>query len=79
MLLDLFDGCPVDTGRAAVAAHRLPRALQDVPAIDLVMERVEPPSGVGLGRPVERSLQFLNLVYFSGSSHLWHSPILPCT
>jgi hypothetical protein len=35
-----------------------PRPLQDVPAEDLVIERVRPSARVGLGRPVERSLQF---------------------
>ncbi len=66
VLLDIGDGGPVDAGRAAVAAHRLPRALQHVPAVDLVIERVEPSPRIGLGRPVERSLQFSNLVCFSG-------------
>jgi hypothetical protein len=32
-----------------------PRPLQDVPAVDLVVERVEASPGIGLGRPVERS------------------------
>jgi hypothetical protein len=56
VLLDVSDGLPVDAGRATIGAHRPPRPLQDVPAVDLVIERVEPPSGIGLGRPVERSL-----------------------
>ena len=29
--------------------------------MDLVKERVEPSSGIGLGRPVERALQFSDL------------------
>ena len=77
--LDITDSGPVDAGRAAIAAHQLPRTLQHVPAVDLVIERVEPSPGIGLGRPVKRSLQFSNLVCFSGPSHLWHSPILPRT
>jgi len=36
VLLDIGDARPVDTGRAAIAAHINPRPLQDVPAIDLV-------------------------------------------
>jgi hypothetical protein len=46
--------------------------------MDLVMERVEPSSGVGLGRPVERSLQITDLVLLGGTSHDGHSPVLPC-
>jgi hypothetical protein len=56
VLLDVGDGLSVDAGRAPIGAHRLPRPLQDVPAVDLVIERMEPASGIGLGRPVERSL-----------------------
>jgi len=76
--LDIIDGLLVDTGRAAIAAHQLPRALQNVPAMDLVMKRVKPSPGIGLGRPVERALQFYDLVYFNGPSHR-HSPALPRT
>ena len=46
----------VDARRAVVAAHLTPRPLQDVPAVDLVIQRVEPSSGIGLGRPVKRML-----------------------
>ena len=61
---------------AAVAKHSSedehlpPRPLQDVSAEDLVMERVKPSSGIGLGRPVKRSLQLSNLVLLGGPSHL---------
>ena len=57
VLLDIGDGDPVDARRAAVAAHLDPRPLQDVPAMDLVLKRVEPSPGIGLGRPVKRMLQ----------------------
>jgi hypothetical protein len=57
VLLDIGNGLAVDASRATIGAHQLPPPLQNVPAIDLVIERVEPASGVGLGRPVERSLQ----------------------
>src|SRR5215218_2219962 len=67
--LDIIDGLLVDAGRAAVAAHQLPRALQHVPAMDLVVKRVEPSPGIGLGRPVKRALQFSDPVYFGGPSH----------
>ena len=46
-----------------IAAHVLPRPLQDVPAMDLVPERVEPSPGIGLGRPVQRMLQGPNRVH----------------
>jgi gentisate 1,2-dioxygenase len=62
VLLDISDGDTVDTRRAAVAAHVLPRPLQDVSAIDLVPQRVEPSPGIGLGRPVQRMLQGPNRV-----------------
>ena len=54
--MKVLKGGPVDTGCASIVAHVGPRPLQDVPAIDLVIERVEPSLGVGLGRPVQRSL-----------------------
>ncbi len=33
------------------------------------MKRVEPSPGIGLGRPVKRSLQNLDLVLLGGTSH----------
>ncbi len=36
------------------------------------------PRGLGLGRPVQRPLQFTGLVLLGGRSHRWHSPALPC-
>ena len=44
-------------GAPLLAAHRSPRAPQHIPAADLVIQRVEPPPGIGLGRPVQRMLQ----------------------
>jgi hypothetical protein len=54
---------------ASTAVGLEPRALQHVPAMDLVIQRVEPSPGVGLGRPVQRSLQFSDLVVPGGTSH----------
>jgi hypothetical protein len=56
VLLDLCEADSVDAGRATIGTHQRPRPLQDVPAMDLVIERVETSLGIGLGRPVERSL-----------------------
>ena len=59
-LLDVGDGYLVDAGCTGIAAHlhpRPPRPLQDVPAMDLVKERVESSLGIGLGRPVKLALQ----------------------
>ena len=67
--LNVVDGPAVDARGAVVLAHLEPSTLQDVPAMDLVIERMEPSSGVGLGRPVERSLQTLDFVQFGGTSH----------
>jgi hypothetical protein len=36
--------------------------------MDLVIKRVEPSSGISLGRPIQRSLQDLDLVDSGGSS-----------
>src|SRR5271154_6765117 len=69
VLLDISAGLSGDAGRATIGAHQLPRTLQNVPAVDLVVERVEPSSGIGLGRPVERSLQFSDFVLLGGPSH----------
>jgi hypothetical protein len=55
-VLDIRDDLTVDAGRAPIGAHLPPRPLQDVAANDLVIERVEPPSEIGLGRPLKRSL-----------------------
>ena len=57
VLLDRGQGDLVDARRAVVRAHQRPRAPQHIPAADLVIQRVEPPSGIGLGRPVQRMLQ----------------------
>ena len=57
VLLDGGQGGLIDARSAVVAAHLAPRPLQDVPAADLVIQRVESSSGIGLGRPVERMLQ----------------------
>src|SRR6266498_5120504 len=84
ILLDLLDGQLVDARCTTVAAHLLPRPLQDVPAGELVVQRVEPSSGIGLGRPVQRMLQgtdrveTLRLLDASrgGTSHDGHSPAL---
>jgi hypothetical protein len=66
---NIGDGLSVDTGRATVDADQPPRALQHVPTEDLVIERVEPSIRVSLGRPVECSLQFSDLVLPGGPSH----------
>jgi len=60
VLLDVSDGLLVDAGPAAVGAHQLPRPFQDIFAVDLVIERLEPASGIGFGRPIERSLALTN-------------------
>ena len=57
VLLDIGQRGLVDARRAVVAAHRDPRPLQDVLAVDLVSQRMEPPVRVGLGRPVKHMLQ----------------------
>ena len=57
VLLDVSQGGLVNARRAVVAAHRDPRPPQDVFAVDLVPQRMEPSSRIGLGRPVEHMLQ----------------------
>src|SRR6266498_2207218 len=57
VLLDLSQRGLVDARSAVVPAHRDPPAPPHVLAEDLVEQRVEPPPGIGLGRPVQRMLQ----------------------
>jgi len=52
VFFDVVDGPAVDARSAVVLTHLEPSTLQDIPAMDLVIERMEPSSGVGLGRPV---------------------------
>ena len=42
VLLDIGDCLLVDAGRATISAHQLPRALQNVPAVDLVVDWFAP-------------------------------------
>src|SRR5215831_12259246 len=60
VLLDLPDRDLVDVGFTAVAAHQLPLSLQDVSAVNLVVQHVESSPGVNLGRPLRRALQSSN-------------------
>ena len=62
VLLNMVQGGLVDARCAVVRAHRDPRTPQHVSAVDLVCKRVEPSSGIGLGRPVERMLQGTNRI-----------------
>src|SRR4051812_23025352 len=62
VLLDVGQGGRVDARCAVIAAHRDPRALQNVSAVDLVPKRMKSTSGIGLGRPVERVLQGSNRI-----------------
>ena len=57
VLLDLGQGDLVNARSAVVTAHHHPRTPQDVTAHDLVHQRMEPPPGISLGRPVKRMLQ----------------------
>ncbi len=59
----------VDARRTTIAAHRDPRAPQHVTTADLVIQRVDPTSGIGLGRPVQRMLQGTDRIPVS-----WPSP-----
>jgi hypothetical protein len=73
VFLDLFDGDLVDARCAVISAHQPPRPLQDVPAVDLVIERMEPSPGIGLGRPVKLALQGADRIEildtWGGTSH----------
>ena len=57
VLPDCGQGDLVDARRTVIPAHCDPRAPQNIPAADLVKQRVERPPGIGLGRPVQRMLQ----------------------
>jgi hypothetical protein len=59
-----------DARCAVIPAHLGPRAPQDITAADLVIQRVEPASGIGLGRPVQRMLYGTDRVPgYRGSLH----------
>jgi hypothetical protein len=66
VLLDVSQGGLVDTRRAVVPAHRMPRPLQDVFAVDLVPQRMKPSSRIGPGRPVKHMLQSADPVPVDG-------------
>jgi hypothetical protein len=51
------------TPGAPLLRHRNPCTPQDVPAQDLVPQRMKPSSGIGLGRPVQRVLQGTHLIH----------------
>src|SRR6266702_2612205 len=57
VLLDIGQRGLVDARRAVVTAHRIPRPLQDILAVDLVPQRMEPSFRAGPGRPVKHMLQ----------------------
>jgi hypothetical protein len=65
--LDLGEALPVHPRGSLVGLHALPGFLHDVESTDLVVEKREPPFRLPLGRPVERSLQFADLVHPLGS------------
>jgi hypothetical protein len=60
--LDLGDGDGVGTGGAPVGADFLPCPPENVPAVDPVIQGMEPSVRRPLGRPVQRSLQLSGLV-----------------
>lgn len=51
VLLNFSQGDLVDTRSTAIAIRRHPRALQNVPAKDLVPQRVKPSPGISLAPP----------------------------
>ena len=74
--LDLGERDAVDTGCAAIATHLLPRALQNVPAIDLVVERMESSLG-GRPWPPGRACVVVLEPYSGWLLDRGHSPIPP--
>jgi hypothetical protein len=62
LAFDLAQSGLVNAGCAVARAHRDPLAPQDVPAADRVLQRIEPTSGIGLGRPVKRVLKGTHLI-----------------
>jgi len=64
LALDLLDGDTVHARGSPVASNLLPSALQEVLAVDLVVQRVEASARRPLGRPVQLDLELSGL--FSG-------------
>ena len=57
VLLDVRQGESVDARQRRCCGAPPPTPAQDVPAVDLVAQRMEPSVRIGLGRPVKRMLQ----------------------
>jgi hypothetical protein len=68
-LLDGPDRLAVHPCCASVAAHSLPRLLQDVTPADPVMQRVETPRAAPLGDHVKPALEFSHFVYGGVGPH----------
>ena len=77
--LDRGDGDAIDTSGTAIAGHIHPGPPQHVPAMDLVVERMEPSVGRSLGCPVERALKLNDLVSGGHSPAGTHRPVPPTT
>src|SRR5215210_4149607 len=76
LLLNLLDGLLVYAGGPSVRLHLLPRSRQDVLAVHLVVERMEPPRRTRLRGSIQGSLKLLRFVW-GGPSPLGTHQRLP--
>src|SRR5262249_45260516 len=59
LLLNLVDGVLIDAGCPSVGLHLLPRLGQDVLAVHLVVQRMEPPRRIRLRGPIQGPVEVL--------------------
>src|SRR5215210_4256889 len=77
LLLNLLDGLLVYAGDPSVGLHLLPRSRQDVLAVHLVVERMEPPRRTRLRGPIQSSLEFSCLSWGGPSPKGTHRRLPP--
>src|SRR5438094_8483847 len=79
LLLNLLDGLPIHAGGPSVGFDLAPRLGQDVLAVHLVVQRMEPPHRTRLRGSIQGSLEFLRLVWGGFSPSGTPQPLLPAT
>src|SRR5439155_27033206 len=77
LLLNLLDGLPIHAGGPSVGFDLTPRLGQDVLAVHLVVQRMEPPRRTRLRGPVQGSLKFSRFVWGGSSPSGTHRRLPP--
>ena len=77
VLLNLLDGLLIHAGCPSVGFDLAPRSGQDVLAVHLVVERMEPPRSTRLRGPIQGALELLHLVVGGPSPMGTHQRLPP--